>query len=45
MSVFLGWMPEPRAWLDGPLTGWTHIGLEHKMSHQPPFGFYDKEAK
>ncbi len=24
--------------------GWTHIGLEHKMSHQPPFGYYDAEV-
>jgi len=24
-DVFLGWMPEPRDWLDGPLTGWTHM--------------------
>jgi gluconate 2-dehydrogenase gamma chain len=27
------------------MVGWTHIGLEHKMAFQPPFGFYDKEAK
>ena len=25
--------------------GWTHIGLEHSMSYQPPFGYYDKEAQ
>jgi acyl-CoA hydrolase len=24
-DVFLGWMPETRSWLDGPLTGWTHM--------------------
>lgn len=24
-DVFLGWMPERREWLDGPLTGWTHM--------------------
>lgn len=24
-DVFLGWMPEHREWLDGPLTGWTHM--------------------
>ena len=25
--------------------GWAHIGLEHKMSFQPPFGYYDGEGK
>jgi gluconate 2-dehydrogenase gamma chain len=25
--------------------GWAHIGLEHKMAFQPPFGFYDGEGK
>lgn len=26
--------------------GWTHIHLEHdKMSFQPPFGYYDKDAQ
>lgn len=24
-DVFLGWMPVRREWLDGPLTGWTHM--------------------
>ena len=24
-DVFLGWMPARRDWLDGPLTGWTHM--------------------
>jgi hypothetical protein len=24
-DVFLGWMPVHRDWLDGPLTGWTHM--------------------
>ncbi len=25
--------------------GWAHIGLEHKMIHQPPFGYYAGEVK
>ena len=25
--------------------GWAHIGLEHKMIHQPPFGYYAGEGK
>jgi acyl-CoA hydrolase len=24
-DVFLGWMPATRSWLDGPLSGWTHM--------------------
>lgn len=24
--------------------GWAHIGLEHKMVFEPPFGYYDAEA-
>lgn len=24
--------------------GWAHIGFEHRMSFQPPFGHYDAEA-
>lgn len=25
--------------------GWTHIGFEDKISYQPPFGYYDAEAR
>lgn len=25
--------------------GWKVVGFEHKMQHQPPFGFYDAEIK
>ena len=25
--------------------GWAHIGLDHKMIHQPPFGYYAGEGK
>jgi len=27
------------------MAGWSFIGLEHKAAFQPPFGFYDGEAK
>ena len=25
--------------------GWKVVGFDHKMQHQPPFGFYDAEIK
>ena len=25
--------------------GWKVVGFEHKMQHQPPFGYYDAEIK
>lgn len=25
--------------------GWAHIGFEHRMGYQPPFGYYDGEGR
>jgi gluconate 2-dehydrogenase gamma chain len=26
-------------------TGWTHIGFEHQMHFEPPFGYYDAQER
>ena len=25
--------------------GWAHIGFDDRMSYEPPFGYYDAEAR
>ena len=41
----MGFLAAPEWGGNQGMVGWTHIGLEHKMVFQPPFGFYDGETK
>lgn len=41
----MGFLAAPQWGGNQGMVGWAHIGLEHKMAFQPPFGFYDAEAK
>lgn len=41
----MGFLATPEWGGNQSLVGWAHIGLEHRMAFQPPFGFYDGEAK
>ncbi|QOY90350.1 gluconate 2-dehydrogenase subunit 3 family protein [Paludibaculum fermentans] len=43
--TIMGFLAAPAWGGNQGMVGWTHIGLEHKMTFQPPFGFYDGEAK
>ncbi len=41
----MGFLASPDWGGNQGMAGWAHIGLEHKMAFQPPFGFYDGESK
>lgn len=43
--TIMGFLAPPERGGNKAMVGWAHIGLEHKMAFQPPFGFYDGEAK
>ena len=43
--TIMGFLAAPEWGGNQGMVGWAHIGLEHKMAFQPPFGFYDGEAK
>jgi gluconate 2-dehydrogenase gamma chain len=43
--TIMGFLATPDWGGNQGMVGWAHIGLEHKMAFQPPFGFYDGEAK
>lgn len=43
--TIMGFLAAPEWGGNQGMVGWNHIGLENKMSFQPPFGFYDGEAK
>jgi gluconate 2-dehydrogenase gamma chain len=43
--TIMGFLATPEWGGNQGSVGWTHIGLEHKMSFEPPFGFYDGESK
>jgi gluconate 2-dehydrogenase gamma chain len=43
--TIMGFLGAPAWGGNQGLVGWAHIGLEHKMNFQPPFGFYDGESK
>lgn len=43
--TIMGFLAAPEWGGNQGMVGWTHIGLEHKMAFQPPFGFYDGESK
>ena len=45
VHTIMGFLGTPEWGGNLGMVGWTHIGLEHKMAFQPPFGFYDREAK
>jgi gluconate 2-dehydrogenase gamma chain len=39
--TIMGFLAKPDWGGNQGLVGWAHIGLEHKMGFQPPFGYYD----
>ncbi|MEO8132026.1 MAG: gluconate 2-dehydrogenase subunit 3 family protein [Bryobacteraceae bacterium] len=41
----MGFLAAPEWGGNHGMAGWAHIGLEHKMAFQPPFGFYDGALK
>jgi gluconate 2-dehydrogenase gamma chain len=43
--TIMGFLATPEWGGNQGMVGWAHIGLEHKMAFQPPFGFYDGEAR
>ena len=43
--TIMGFLAAPQWGGNQGMVGWTHIGLENKMTFQPPFGFYDGEVK
>ena len=43
--TIMGFLATPEWGGNQGRVGWAHIGLEHKMAFQPPFGFYDGEAE
>ncbi|MGJ5817364.1 gluconate 2-dehydrogenase subunit 3 family protein [Paludibaculum fermentans] len=43
--TIMGFLAAPAWGGNQGLVGWAHIGLEHNMTFQPPFGFYDGETK
>jgi gluconate 2-dehydrogenase gamma chain len=43
--TIMGFLATPTWGGNQGMVGWAHIGLDHKMAFEPPFGFYDGEAK
>jgi len=43
--TIMGFLAAPEWGGNQGMVGWAHIGLEHKMDFQPPFGFYDEKSK
>ncbi len=43
--TIMGFLATPEWGGNQGMVGWAHIGLEHKMGFQPPFGFYDEKSK
>jgi gluconate 2-dehydrogenase gamma chain len=43
--TIMGFLAAPQWGGNREMVGWAHIGLEHEMAFQPPFGFYDGETK
>lgn len=43
--TIMGFLATPEWGGNQNLVGWKHIGLEHKMTFEPPFGYYDAVAK
>ena len=42
--TLLGFLADPSYGGNRGKVGWAHIGLEDRMSFEPPFGYYDAEA-
>jgi len=43
--TLLGFLGNPSYGGNRGRVGWKHIGFEDHMAYQPPFGYYDAEAK
>lgn len=41
VHTIMGFLAAPQWGGNRDMAGWNHIGLEHKMIFQPPFGHYD----
>ena len=44
LHTALGFFGHPMHGGNREMLGWKHIGIEHVMQFQPPFGYYDAEA-
>jgi gluconate 2-dehydrogenase gamma chain len=45
IHTLLGFLGNPSYGGNREKVGWTYIGFEDRMAFEPPFGFYDAEAK
>ncbi len=43
--TILGFLGSPSYGGNRDLAGWKHIGFEDRMSFEPPFGYYDAQAR
>jgi gluconate 2-dehydrogenase gamma chain len=43
--TLLGFLGNPSYGGNRERLGWKYIGFEHRMAWEPPFGYYDAEAK
>jgi gluconate 2-dehydrogenase gamma chain len=44
LHTTIGFFGHPMHGGNRDMLGWKHIGVEHAMQYQPPFGYYDAEA-
>lgn len=45
LHTALGFFAHPMQAGKGDIAGWKLMGIEHSMMFQPPFGYYDAEAR
>src|SRR5579864_8496267 len=45
LHTILGFFGHPMHGGNRDMVGWKLIGLEHQMQYEPPFGYYDAEAR
>jgi gluconate 2-dehydrogenase gamma chain len=43
--TILGFLGHPSYGGNRDRVGWKHVGFEDRMGFEPPFGFYDRDAK
>jgi gluconate 2-dehydrogenase gamma chain len=43
--TIMGFLATPDWGGNRGMVGWKHIGLDHKMVYDPPFGYYDAEPR
>ncbi len=45
LHTILGFFGHPMHGGNRDMVGWKLIGIEHQMAYEPPFGYYDAEAR